>query len=308
MNLKKRTDAEKPNKPQEMKFLKLKGKAGLHKDNRHRGRYDFKVLTKLVPTLQSRIKANPRGDMTIDFSDALSVKLLNQALLKQHYQIEYWDIPKGYLCPPIPGRADYIHRLADLLNAEQGMASSSLVRTLDIGVGANGIYPLIGNRVYGWQGVGSDIDPISVKNAQEIFDGNASTSGQIECRLQRNNRYLFKGIIGSNDFFHLTTCNPPFHASAQEAINSSVRKQSNLSNNRKAKGLGDKKTTSSLNFGGQHNELWCDGGEAPLLSAWHLKVEIFLIEYCGSVPCFPKKRTFAGCEKTCKKRVPKKPE
>jgi len=33
-----------------------------------------------------------------------------------YYDIEYWDIPEGYLCPPIPGRADYIHYMAQMLN------------------------------------------------------------------------------------------------------------------------------------------------------------------------------------------------
>jgi 23S rRNA (adenine1618-N6)-methyltransferase len=40
---------------------------------------------------------------------------LNKAILKAFYKIEYWDIPLHYLCPPIPGRADYLHYTADLL-------------------------------------------------------------------------------------------------------------------------------------------------------------------------------------------------
>ena len=41
--------------------------------------------------------------------------MLNRALLKADYGIDFWDIPPNYLCPPIPGRVDYIHHLADLL-------------------------------------------------------------------------------------------------------------------------------------------------------------------------------------------------
>lgn len=44
--------------------------------------------------------------------------MLNKALLAAHYDIEYWDIPDTYLCPPIPGRADYVHRAAELLDGE----------------------------------------------------------------------------------------------------------------------------------------------------------------------------------------------
>jgi len=47
-------------------------------------------------------------------------------------------------------------------------------------------------------------------------------------------------------------CNPPFHASEKEANKGTKRKLQNL-------GL---ETNSKLNFGGQANELWCNGGEA----------------------------------------------
>ncbi|MNL20059.1 Ribosomal RNA large subunit methyltransferase F [compost metagenome] len=50
-------------------------------------------------------------------------------------------------------------------------------------------------------------------------------------------------------------CNPPFHASAEDANQSTVRKVSNLNPKEK------KKTNPVLNFGGHNAELWCDGGE-----------------------------------------------
>jgi 23S rRNA (adenine1618-N6)-methyltransferase len=59
------------------------------------------------------VSINEHSIETIDFSDPEAVKSLNQALL-----ISYYDIQMGYshyLCPPIPGRADYIHYIADLL-------------------------------------------------------------------------------------------------------------------------------------------------------------------------------------------------
>jgi 23S rRNA (adenine1618-N6)-methyltransferase len=49
-------------------------------------------------------------------------------------------------------------------------------------------------------------------------------------------------------------CNPPFHASAAEAAAGSQRKRQNL-------GLEGRDNKAELNFGGQHNELWCEGGE-----------------------------------------------
>jgi 23S rRNA A1618 N6-methylase RlmF len=44
----------------------------------------------------------------------LSCKVF-KSLLISYYDIQKWDIPTHYLCPPIPGRADYIHYIADLL-------------------------------------------------------------------------------------------------------------------------------------------------------------------------------------------------
>ncbi|MNL35938.1 Ribosomal RNA large subunit methyltransferase F [compost metagenome] len=52
-------------------------------------------------------------------------------------------------------------------------------------------------------------------------------------------------------------CNPPFHASAEEAQSGTKRKLQNLG---KSKG---KETV--LNFGGQHSELWYDGGEVTFI-------------------------------------------
>ncbi len=140
---------------------KSKEKPKLHPRNRHQGRYDFDQLTAACPALIPLVKKNPRGEDSIDFSDAASVKMLNRALLMHHYQVVKWDIPPNYLCPPIPGRADYIHHIADLLASSNDgeIPKGSAVRCLDIGVGANCIYPLIGEREYGWSFIGTEIDP-----------------------------------------------------------------------------------------------------------------------------------------------------
>lgn len=81
-------------------------KAGLHPRNRHRGRYDFAQLTRSLPELAQFVVQTPYGDDSIDFSNAEAVKSLNRAILKHFYQIDHWDIPEGFLCPPVPGRAD----------------------------------------------------------------------------------------------------------------------------------------------------------------------------------------------------------
>jgi 23S rRNA (adenine1618-N6)-methyltransferase len=231
----------------------------LHPRNPHRGRYDFKHLIAAFPGLAPFVKPNPYGDESIDFSNAAAVKALNAALLRQYYGIEHWEIPPGYLCPPIPGRADYIHYLADLLGSSNGgkIPTGKKIRCLDVGVGANCIYPIIGAKAYGWSFVGSDIDPVAIASAEAIITANPVLTETVTCRLQANPKDVFAGIIRSDEYFDLTICNPPFHASAEEARSGTMRKVSNLGRAKAAKPV--------LNFGGQQGELWCEGGEVAFI-------------------------------------------
>ncbi|TNI17729.1 23S rRNA (adenine(1618)-N(6))-methyltransferase RlmF [Aeromonas dhakensis] len=234
-------------------------KSGLHPRNRHQAPYDFAALCLRTPELQPFVFVNPYGASTIDFADPAAVKALNKALLALHYGIQHWDLPAGYLCPPIPGRVDYLHRVADLLAESAGKVPTGKgVRVLDVGVGANCIYPLLGAREYGWRFVGSDIDPVSVKAASLLANSNGLGS-QIECRLQGRAGDIFQGIVAPRERFALTLCNPPFHASLAEASKGTERKLRNLGKEVKEKPV--------LNFGGQKAELWCEGGEAAFLAA-----------------------------------------
>jgi 23S rRNA (adenine1618-N6)-methyltransferase len=241
-------------------------KAVLHPRNKHRARYDFDALTQTSPTLTPYVKLNDYGDASVDFSNPDAVKALNQALLKQFYAISDWDIPSQYLCPPIPGRADYLHYLADLLAESKAgvIPRGESVRVLDIGVGANMIYPLIGTREYGWQFVGADIDATALSNAQRIVDTN-TLSDHIELRLQTTPASMFKGVIKQGEKFTLSMCNPPFHASLAEAQAGTQRKWRGLAKDGKSNTPRDK--ASVLNFGGQSNELYCVGGEEAFVTA-----------------------------------------
>ena len=230
-------------------------KTELHPRNRHRGLYDFKELVKSCPELAKFVAKNNYGNESIDFTNPIAVKTLNKAILKRFYNIT-WDIPEKFLCPPIPSRADYIHHLADLLSAFNGgvIPQGQTVRVLDIGVGANCIYPLIGHREYGWNFIGTDIDPLAISIAEGIIKENGLKSA-IEIRLQKSPFHIFEGVLKENEFVDISMCNPPFHASLKEA---------NAGTQRKWKNLGVK--THALNFGGQSNELWCEGGEIAFIT------------------------------------------
>lgn len=239
-------------------------KLTLHPRNRHRGRYDFAQLVIARPELQTFLIANPfnANETTIDFANPAAVKMLNAALLKHFYGVNFWHIPPDYLCPPIPGRADYLHHAADLLAATNTgeIPRGPAVRALDVGVGANLIYPLIGVHEYGWRFVGTDIDAAAIKSAQQIIDANAGLADAIELRLQASPLKIFDSVVKADDRFDIAICNPPFHASAKDAEAGSLRKWKNLGKAR----LAD--TKPKLNFGGQAVELWCEGGETGFVS------------------------------------------
>lgn len=235
-------------------------KSTLHVRNRHRNRYDFETLFTKTPELKSFVSINEHTIETIDFSNPEAVKTLNKALLKTYYGIIDWDLPNDYLCPPIPGRADSIHYIADLLaESNHGIIpTGNQIMGLDIGVGANCIYPILGNAIYNWSFVATDIDENAIANCVSIIEKNPHLNDVISLQQQLHNRFIFKDIILPEDKFAFTICNPPFHASKEEAAKSSIRKVSNLTN--------QKTLNPVLNFGGQNNELWCEGGELAFIT------------------------------------------
>jgi 23S rRNA (adenine1618-N6)-methyltransferase len=231
----------------------------LHPRNRHRGGLDFRALTRASPLLQRFVAVNAWGNETIDFADPAAVKALNTALLRHYYGVADWDIPKGYLCPSVPGRADYLHYLADLLAEADGggIPRGPATRVLDIGVGANCVYPLIGAHEYGWRFLGSDQDPVALASAARIVKANPRLQQQIELRLQPSPAKLLEGILKPGESFAASICNPPFHESAQAAAEGSLRKWKNLGKAASGKPV--------LNFGGSGTELWYPGGESRFI-------------------------------------------
>lgn len=241
-------------------------KPGLHPRNRHRHGYDFAALVAATPSLARFLKTAPSGQASIDFANPAAVKALNRALLRSAYDVAGWALPDGYLCPPIPGRADYLHHLADLLAAENGGAipRGAGVHVLDIGVGANGVYPLIGQHDYGWSFVGADIDAPALAALQKVLDANPQLAGSITLRHQAKPEAIFAGIVGADERFDLSLCNPPFHASRAEA-EAGTRRKLNALARQSGRPAGQGKTLA-LNFGGQGHELICPGGEAGFVA------------------------------------------
>lgn len=233
---------------------------GLHSRNRHHGRYDFPRLVAVYPGLSRYVISHPGGGDTVDFFDPAAVIALNRALVMFDYGLVFWDLPPGALCPPIPGRVDYLHHVADLLTKDRGAGQKTdkKVRVLDIGMGANCIYPILGVGEYGWRFLGTDTDAGSVAWAKKLVAANPSLKDRIECRHQPLAEDIFAGAVRETERFAVSVCNPPFHASAAEAEAGAVRKLRNLDEGRLTE-------RAVLNFGGQSNELWCPGGEVAFV-------------------------------------------
>ncbi len=247
----------------------------LHPRNPHQDRYNIDLLCQATPGLKPFVTKNPRGEDTIDFSDAKAVLALNKALLAHHYGVHHWSIPDGFLCPPIPGRADYIHYAADLLASDNNgkVPVGKKVRVLDVGTGANLVYPIIGSQTYGWQFSGSEINPESYRAAAANITQNPNLVSKIKLVEQTDASSIFKGVIQPNDRFSFTMCNPPFHKSAADAAAGSQRKNRNLN---KGKAVQE----STLNFGGQRSELWCEGGELAFIGNMIEQSKLFRNNVC----------------------------
>ncbi|WP_299161820.1 23S rRNA (adenine(1618)-N(6))-methyltransferase RlmF [uncultured Tenacibaculum sp.] len=224
-------------------------KKTLHEKNIHNNGYDFKILKEKYPKITEFV-IEKFDKETIDFSDPIAVKEFNKALLSVYYNINFWEFSDENLCPPIPGRVDYIHHLADLIGEVK-----EDITVLDIGTGASCIYPLLGSAVYNWNFVATDIDLDSLDSAQDIIDDN-NLDAKIKLRQQFKEEHVLKGIIEEGDSFFATMCNPPFYKSAEEARGANRRKSKNLGNN------------AVRNFAGNNNELWYIGGEKAFLHTY----------------------------------------
>jgi 23S rRNA (adenine1618-N6)-methyltransferase len=234
---------------------KSTNKSRLHPRNKNKGLYDLQALTEAMPSLATYIAPNKHGQNSIEFSNPKAVKALNKAILSHYYGIDKWEFPDENLCPPIPGRADYIHHIADLLSQNNfgKIPVGNKISCLDVGTGASCIYPIIGAIEYDWKFIASDISSASVESANAIINSNSIIKDNIECRLQKNPNSIFNEILSDEDKIDITICNPPFHASIEDAQKGSRRKVQNL--------LNKNGEVVELNFAGIYDELICPGGE-----------------------------------------------
>lgn len=278
-----------------MKKENVEIKSNLHPRNEFKNVYDFKKLAASYKSLKQYVFTNEFGSETINFALPEAVKVLNTAILVSNYGIQNWDIPENYLCPPIPGRTDYLHYVADLLAEYNNniIPTGDNIVGLDIGIGANCIYPILGNSLYEWHFVGADIDEVAIENCEKIIQNNPKLLDVISLQLQLNSRYIYKNIILPEDKFAFTICNPPFHSSQDEATKSAIRKVNALNNTRSTKPL--------LNFGGQNAELWTDGGELGFITQMIYESAKYPLQVLWFTTLVSKKEHLSSLKKTLDK-------
>ena len=245
----------------------------MHPENPFAKNYDFDFLVQHSPDLKEFVFVNEYGNQTITFGDKQAVKALNRALLKAHYGLDHWDIPEHNLCPPIPGRLDYLLHVAELI-------PKTNLSLLDIGTGANLIYPILATCHFNWQCTASEVDLDALKNAQEIIDSNKVLQ-KIALRRQRFKSSILEHIIQPGDNFDVVVCNPPFFKNRTDAEKQNQRKVRNL----------QLEGGERLNFGGLANELWYKGGEEAFIKKMAGRVCYSKIRYIGLALWSPKKKT-----------------
>lgn len=218
----------------------------MHPKNPFSKDYNFDTLITKHPPLKEFVFVNEHGNKTIKFANNEAVKALNTALLKAQYGITHWHIPENNLCPPIPGRLDYLLHIADLIQKKN-------IHLLDIGTGANLIYPILAERHFNWKCTASEVNLDSLHNAQEIINKNDVLTAELRHQQFKSN--ILEHIIQPTDFFDVVVCNPPFFKNLTDAEQNNRRKFENLQLNEE----------NPQNFGGLSNELWYKGGEAAFV-------------------------------------------
>ncbi|KAH8739310.1 YbiN-like RNA methylase [Cryptosporidium ryanae] len=216
---------------------------------------NFLLLSFGYPELIDCIKIN-NGKVHINYDNPRAIYKISKVLLHYRYKIT-WKIPRGFLVPTIPSRVNYVHYIADLLTPEhifnteetKGLFSKTclphktgikhetefcsvktyLIPTgrqifgLDIGVGANCIFPILCNSIYSWSMVGTDISTESLFISNSIIEIN-NLSDSIKLIHQKNVDQILVGILDhpkiSNTYFAFSICNPPFYSSNEDSINS----------------------------------------------------------------------------------------
>jgi 23S rRNA (adenine1618-N6)-methyltransferase len=239
----------------------------MHNRNFFKNDYPFPELIKLNPDLSPFVIHAKSKKQSIDFSNAQAVYELNKALLLLRSNWTSWKMPSEHLIPPIPGREDYIHHVADLLSESnnQRIPSGQQVAMLDVGTGAGLVYPILAHSIYKWSVLASETSLDALSNAKVILKAQGTKINQeIKLIHQKKSHCVLTNIIRPEEKLDLTICNPPFFRSKKAAEEANQIRRDKM-------GLSKKES----NFRGTDSELWTPGGEVNFIKNYMQESEGF---------------------------------
>lgn len=189
---------------------------------------DFLALSKEYPSLLPFVGVNDDKSVYFkwsepnavrsDYSSGMTSRELTKVLMKKDFHID-WDMPSSHLCPGIPGRINYLAWLHDVLHLlPQYADAENPLLGIDVGTGASCIYPLLGNALYHWNFIATDIDAESIASAESLVQKNHLES-VIRIRHREPSQPLLSDLVESSDHpISFCMCNPPFFSSVEEVV------------------------------------------------------------------------------------------
>ena len=176
-------------------------------------RPDFLTLIKEFPELKKyKLKQNEdnEDEFQFDWSNNELSLLMDKSILNYYFNIKYYDIPKGFLIPPIPSRINYINLINSIITKLINDIDIKNIIGIDIGTGANIIYPILGYSIYKWKFICTEINKEAYNNAKLILQKN-NLENNINIIKQNNKDNIFISILNRENKYIFSMCNPPYY-------------------------------------------------------------------------------------------------
>ena len=176
-------------------------------------RPDFLTLIKEFPELKKyKLKQNEdnEDEFQFDWSNNELSLLMDKSILNYYFNIKYYDIPKGFLIPPIPSRINYINLINSIITKLIKDIDIKNIIGIDIGTGANIIYPILGYSIYKWKFICTEINKEAYNNAKLILQKN-NLENNINIIKQNNKDNIFISILNRENKYIFSMCNPPYY-------------------------------------------------------------------------------------------------
>jgi 23S rRNA A1618 N6-methylase RlmF len=188
--------------------------ARMHPRNPYSSPINIALLARQFPDLCDHvISRSSNGHVVYDWHAPGATYAVTRALLKRDFDLE-WQQPLQHLCPPVPGRMNYLLWVQDLA-LQDGAAAAADVCVADIGTGASAIFPLMGARRFGWSFVALDSNEDALSHARANVERNGLQQ-LIAVQHVAGDSSIIDAINAHPNITH-TMCNPPFFSASSSS-------------------------------------------------------------------------------------------